>query len=69
MTTRRCASCEAVANAIIVDTSNWVKVLRDTRKRGGVDSALAGADAYLMRFAQMQVAFVGNTRGAEGRCS
>ncbi|MDE0127093.1 MAG: PIN domain-containing protein [Bryobacterales bacterium] len=40
---------------IIVDTSIWVEVLRDSRKRGQVEGALAGADAYLTRFTQMEL--------------
>lgn len=45
-----------------------VVVLRDTLQPGIVERALARADAYLTRFTRMLVAFVGTTRGAEGRC-
>ena len=40
---------------IIVDTSVWVEVLRDSRKRGRVEGALAGCDAYLTRFTQVEI--------------
>ena len=40
---------------IIVDTSVWVAVLRDAGKRGRVEGALAGDDAHLTRFTQLEL--------------
>ncbi len=46
---------------IVVDTSVWVAVLRDASKRGRIEGALAGDDAHLTRFTQMEL-LMGATR-------
>ncbi|MDX1384043.1 MAG: PIN domain nuclease, partial [Thermoanaerobaculia bacterium] len=40
---------------ILVDTPLWVAVLRDASHRPALEAALAGADAVLTRFTQMEL--------------
>ena len=54
-TIRRYGNCATSLDVIIVDTSVWVAVLRDASKRGRVERALAGDDAYLTRFTRLEL--------------